>query len=303
MPGRKFDAGSRYRYGFNGKENDNDVKGEGNQQDYGMRIYDTRLGRFLSVDPLINEYPELTPYQFASNNPIPFIDRDGEEAAYKMPDGSIYVQPPSDHMVVPIPQEVRDKGIPISGGKPLPPNAFDRIISIALDFFPVVGEIKMGVEFVFGVDVVTGESSSRVASLPIIKEIRNTNKVVKAGEQVINSQEKAQKAVTKSQKAASSEKNAIIKRVTLRKSTVEKIKENQPLNKEGKPIDPNDQLPLGTDKTDIGHKTGQEWRTRKLVHKKNGSTRKEVIETENNPDLYQIERRSNNRSHKFEQKK
>src|SRR5439155_19165894 len=32
--------GSGYRYGFNGKENDNDIEGEGNVQDYGMRIYD-----------------------------------------------------------------------------------------------------------------------------------------------------------------------------------------------------------------------------------------------------------------------
>ena len=51
MPGRNYTAGNSYRYGFNGKENDNDVKGvEGSQQDYGMRIYDPRLGRFLSVD-------------------------------------------------------------------------------------------------------------------------------------------------------------------------------------------------------------------------------------------------------------
>ncbi len=55
------------------------MKGAGNQQDYGMRIYDTRLGRFLSVDPLMKEYPELTPYQFASNTPIQGIDLDGEE--------------------------------------------------------------------------------------------------------------------------------------------------------------------------------------------------------------------------------
>jgi RHS repeat-associated protein len=68
-----------YKYGFNGKENDNEVKGEGNQQDYGMRIYDPRLGRFLSVDPISNEYPELTPYQFASNSPILGIDKDGLE--------------------------------------------------------------------------------------------------------------------------------------------------------------------------------------------------------------------------------
>lgn len=69
-----------YRYGFNGKENDNDVgKGIGNEQDYGMRIYDPRLGRFLSVDPITAKYPELTPYQFASNSPIQYIDQDGKE--------------------------------------------------------------------------------------------------------------------------------------------------------------------------------------------------------------------------------
>jgi len=80
MPGRKYAAESGYRYGFNGKENDNEVKGEGNQQDYGMRIYDPRLGRFLSIDPLIADYPELTPYQFASNMPVVAIDLDGAES-------------------------------------------------------------------------------------------------------------------------------------------------------------------------------------------------------------------------------
>jgi len=69
-PNRKFSVGNSYRYGFNGKENDNEVKGEGNQQDYGMRIYDPRLGRFLSVDPLTSDYPWFTPYQFSGNMPI-----------------------------------------------------------------------------------------------------------------------------------------------------------------------------------------------------------------------------------------
>ncbi len=55
------------------------MKGEGNQQDYGMRIYDPRVGRFLSVDPISKSYPELTPYQFASNTPIQAIDLDGLE--------------------------------------------------------------------------------------------------------------------------------------------------------------------------------------------------------------------------------
>lgn len=70
-----------YRYGFNGKENDNEVKGEGNQQDYGMRIYDPRIGRFLSVDPVTKEFPWYTPYQFAGNKPIKYIDLDGAEEA------------------------------------------------------------------------------------------------------------------------------------------------------------------------------------------------------------------------------
>ncbi|QJB35678.1 hypothetical protein HF329_32020 [Chitinophaga oryzae] len=55
------------------------MKGEGNQQDYGFRIYDPRIAKFLSVDPLTKSYPELTPYQFASNSPLVGIDLDGKE--------------------------------------------------------------------------------------------------------------------------------------------------------------------------------------------------------------------------------
>lgn len=44
-----------------------------------MRIYDPRIAKFLSVDPISDQYPELTPYQFASNRPIDGIDMDGLE--------------------------------------------------------------------------------------------------------------------------------------------------------------------------------------------------------------------------------
>ena len=77
MPERKYEPASGYRYGFNGKEKDKDISEGG--QDYGLRISDNRLGRFLSVDPIAGEYPELTPYQFASNRPIDGIDQDGLE--------------------------------------------------------------------------------------------------------------------------------------------------------------------------------------------------------------------------------
>ena len=80
MPGRNYEqANSSYRYGFNGKENDNEIKGEGNQQDYGMRIYDVRIGRFLSTDPLTKSFSYYSPYQFAGNSPIMSLDLDGEE--------------------------------------------------------------------------------------------------------------------------------------------------------------------------------------------------------------------------------
>jgi RHS repeat-associated protein len=80
MPGRKYTApSSSYRYGFVGKEMDNEVKGNGNQYDFGARIYDPRLGRFLSVDPKAAKYPFFTPYNYAYNNPIHFIDGDGED--------------------------------------------------------------------------------------------------------------------------------------------------------------------------------------------------------------------------------
>ena len=83
MAGRKYPAaGGLYRYGFNGKEKDDDVM----QYDYGYRIYDPRLVRFKSVDPLSFDYPELTPYQFASNRPIEGADMDGLEFVKKTDD-------------------------------------------------------------------------------------------------------------------------------------------------------------------------------------------------------------------------
>ncbi len=64
-----------YRYGFNGKENDLET----GEQDYGMRMYDSKVPHFLSIDPIANKYPELSPYIFASDRPVQGTDRDGLE--------------------------------------------------------------------------------------------------------------------------------------------------------------------------------------------------------------------------------
>lgn len=89
---RTWDAGVD-RYGYNGKEKDESWKGAGVQYDYGFRQYDARLARFLSVDPIGTEYPEYTPYQFAGDSPIIFIDRDGLEPASTLPDAYYIYKP------------------------------------------------------------------------------------------------------------------------------------------------------------------------------------------------------------------
>lgn len=76
-----------YRFGYNGKEDDNET----GTQDYGMRIYNPALARFLSVDPLFKSFAFYSPYQFAGNTPIMAIDLDGLEIKEKVtynPDGS-----------------------------------------------------------------------------------------------------------------------------------------------------------------------------------------------------------------------
>ncbi len=77
MPGRQYNNGN-YRYGFNGKEKDDEVKGNANSVDYGSRMYDSRLGRWLSIDPLQGNYPNFSPYNFCLNNPVELIDENGK---------------------------------------------------------------------------------------------------------------------------------------------------------------------------------------------------------------------------------
>jgi len=66
-----------YRYSFNGMEKDNEVKGEGNSYDFGARMLDARVGRWLCTDALEAKYPDLNPYNFVNNMPTIAIDPDG----------------------------------------------------------------------------------------------------------------------------------------------------------------------------------------------------------------------------------
>ena len=76
-----------YRYDFNGKEMDNEVHenpttgtvGTGNSYDFGARMYDSRLGRWLSTDPQEQSSPSEATYIGFTDNPIYYIDPDGEK--------------------------------------------------------------------------------------------------------------------------------------------------------------------------------------------------------------------------------
>jgi RHS repeat-associated protein len=64
---------SQKRYKYNGKERDNET----GMYYYGARYYAAWICRFVSVDPLADEYLEWSPYVYCADNPIKYIDPDG----------------------------------------------------------------------------------------------------------------------------------------------------------------------------------------------------------------------------------
>lgn len=72
-------------------------------------------------------------------------------------------------------------------------------------------------------------------------------------------------------------------------------------NEKGQFLDANTKQPI-EGKYDLGHKAGHEFRTEQAKAEKEGLTQEQFNDKMNNPDLYQIEDPSSNRSHQFEAK-
>jgi RHS repeat-associated protein len=78
VPNRHGSSNS-YRYGFQGQEKDDELKGEGNSLNYTFRMHDPRVGRFFAIDPLEKKFPHNSPYAFSENRVIDGIELEGLE--------------------------------------------------------------------------------------------------------------------------------------------------------------------------------------------------------------------------------
>ena len=132
-----------YRYGFQGQEMDDEIKGEGNSVNYKYRIHDPRVGRFFAVDPLSPRYPWNSPYAFSENKVLMFGELEGLEITFPRVGGFFrYGGGQFSLPRVSIPRISLPRA-PIQPTYPIPPFAIPQIQTPALPQIPAPPEISI----------------------------------------------------------------------------------------------------------------------------------------------------------------
>ena len=308
-----------YCYGFNGKEKDqNGEFGSITNYDYGFRIYNPAIGRFLSVDPLTASYPSWSPYPFAMNRPIDGVDLDGAEwedvkgaftwAARQTADlvvetaqGVLYLATnPSAgaHKIAEgLAQTASDIGI-VYG------TAADIAISTATD-----GEIEIDQD---AFDESTQRLSKGIVKSGVIHGISlgSAQLIKKAIPSVVYTGPVLPEPVTMGW-------NPFKKRPYLKKSTIDKAFE-QNKGPDGKVRDPKTKKIIKKDAKvkvvtksgrtynqrawDMGHKPGKEWKKELNAFEKGKLTKEQLKARYNDPSRYRPETRKTNRGGSLEKK-
>ena len=259
---------------------------------YGARYLDPKYSMWISCDPALSDYMagssagcggiyshiNLNLYHYAGNNPLRYVDPDGRKNKDSVLD---WIQGGLDAVgLVPGVGEIAD--------------GVNGVISLCRGDF-----VAAGLSFVSMVPVVgdaIGKGGKAVKQI-----VKHGDDIIDAGKQVLKHADdgllKATKGASKTISDAAKTKG--LHRPYIRKSTREAVENAAQKNAKGQFIDPNTLQPI-EGKYDLGHKRGNEFRTEKAKAEREGLTQSQFNDRMNNPDLYQIENPSSNRSHKYE---
>ena len=252
--------------------------------DFGARQYDSYLGRWTTVDPLSEKYPGVSPYAYCANNPVMFVDEEGEDLVIFGANGSS-VTFTTD--LIDLSVNVGGLGIDWCGNYTLEGR---ETLSAALDIAGIFD--PSGIADGANALLQMSEGSAGDALLSAISLIPGGD-IVKVG--------KIGKDIRVIKNSLDAGAKTTLHRPYIRKWVRKAVEAKAEKLPDGRFIDPNTRKPING-KYDLGHKRNYEFWRMKAEAEAKGMTQKEFNDYMNNPDFYQIEDRYNNRRHKYENK-